>query len=239
MERVIVIEQPNYIPWIGYFDLMAQCDVWIWYDDVQYTKRDWRNRNRIAGDGGPLWLTIPVKTKGRFHQKIGEVEIDYARPWVRKHLAAFRDCYRRAPGFGDLLGIYGGALEREPRFLADLTIGLNETLAGCLGLAPRFARSSSFGGSEERADRQQRLLDLCARSAATAYLSGPAARAYIDPESFHRAGVALRYMVYNYPPYARGGHPFVPHLSILDALAWLGPAETAALIRHGQRWETA
>jgi hypothetical protein len=238
-ERVIVIEQPNYIPWIGYFDLMAQCDVWVWYDDVQYTRRDWRNRNRIAGGGAPEWLTIPVKTKGRFHQTICEVEIDDTRPWIRKHLGAFHDCYRRSPYFGEVLALYAGALEREHRFLADLAIDLNEALAACLGLAPHFARSSSLGDSKKLTDRQQRLLDLCARFAAKAYLSGPAARAYIDPESFRQAGVELRYIIYDYPPYPRGENAFIPRLSILDALAWLGPAETAAVIQRNRRWEAA
>src|SRR4029450_6585118 len=94
----VVIEQPNYIPWLGYVDLIRQSDVWIWYDDVQYTRRDWRNRNRIAGND-PLWLTIPVKAKGGFAQRICDVQIDDAQPWARRHLDMIRRCYARAPFF--------------------------------------------------------------------------------------------------------------------------------------------
>jgi hypothetical protein len=231
--RVVVIEQPNYIPWLGYFDLLAQSDVWVWYDDVQYTKRDWRNRNRVAADGEPLWLTIPVQTKGRYEQPICEVEIDYAQPWVRRHLATLRRCYGRAPYFDAVYAIVSAALERGHARLADLTIELNESLCAYLGLRRRFLRSSALAGIEGR--KQERLLSICRRLGAATYLSGPAARDYIAPAAFAAAGVALRYIVYDYPPYSRGGRPFVPRLSILDPLVWLGPAETAAfLMRHGR-----
>src|ERR1051325_5923728 len=92
----LVIEQPASLPWLGYFDLMRQADLWIWYDDVQYTSRDWRNRNRVAGAGPPLWLTVPVR-RPRRHARICDVEIDHGRDWARKHLETCRHCYRPAP----------------------------------------------------------------------------------------------------------------------------------------------
>lgn len=233
----VVVEQPNYIPWIGYFDLIRRSDVWVWYDDVQYTKRDWRNRNRVAGGEAVEWLTIPVKTKGRFHQAINEVEIDYEQPWVKRHVDSLRRCYARAPFFDAIGPLVERALESRPRLLADLTIALNEAICALLGFAPRFLRSSSLRGETPASRRlngrrpaaQQRLIDICKQVGGTTYLSGPAAQAYIDPTAFRDAGIELRYMEYDYPPYARGPYPFVPNLSIVDALAWLGPQGVAAL----------
>src|SRR5437588_7818829 len=102
MSGTVGIVQPSYIPWAGFFDLIRQSDVWVWYDDVQYTKRDWRNRNRIAGGTNVEWLTIPVKTKGRFAQRICDVEIDYLQPWARRHLETLRRWYAAAPFFASV-----------------------------------------------------------------------------------------------------------------------------------------
>ena len=235
-QRVVVVEQPNYLPWLGYFDLIAQSDVWVWYDDVQYTRRDWRNRNRVAADGESLWLTVPVKTKGRYEQPICAVEIDDEQPWARRHLATLRRCYGRAPHFAEVYALVATALEAGHARLADLTIALNEALCGALGLAPRFLRSSALPDLEGA--KQERLLAICRSLEGAAYLSGPAARAYIAPAAFTAAGIELRYIAYDYPPYERGGRHWVPNLSILDPLVWLGPAGTAAfLARHGGSWE--
>jgi WbqC-like protein len=221
--RTVVIEQPNYIPWCGYFDLVRQSDVWVWYDDVQYTKRDWRNRNRVAGDVAE-WLTIPVKTKGRFAQRICDVEIDDSQPWRRRHLETIRRCYARAPFFEPMFALIQSSLASDFTCLADLTIHINEAICSLIGFSPSFLRSSQLqrtGSSGEK-----RLIETCRCVGGDVYLSGPAARAYIDPRAFAAAGIELRYIVYDYPPYARGSKPFVPNLSIIDMLAWLGPRGT-------------
>lgn len=231
-QRTVVIEQPNFIPWLGYFDLIRQSDVFVWYDDVQYTKRDWRNRNHVAGDGQATRLTIPVKTKGRREQLICSVEIDYSQPWERKHLETLRSLYGRAPFFDVTYDVIRKAVEARPALLADLTIGLNEGLCALLGFVRTFVRSSQLPPMV--AGRQERLMQLCSDEGGGVYLSGPAARAYLDPAPFGKAGIELRYIVYDYPPYERGG-PFMPNLSIVDALAWLGPEGTAAFLgQHGR-----
>ncbi|HEY4640544.1 MAG TPA: WbqC family protein [Thermoanaerobaculia bacterium] len=234
MKRTVVIEQPNYVPWIGYFDLIRQSDVWVWYDDVQYTKRDWRNRNRIAADAAE-WLTIPVATKGRFTQRICDVEIDDAQPWRRQHLDSIRRCYARAPFFQPMFAMMEAALSASDSRLADLTIRLNESICALLGLRPLFKRSSHIPGAV--VGRDQRLISICRAVEGNVYLSGPAARAYIDPRAFAAAQIELRYIIYDYPPYARDRRAFVPNLSILDALAWLGPGETAAYLKRCSRSE--
>lgn len=235
MDRVVVIVQPNYIPWLGYFDLIAQSDVWFWYDDVQYTRRDWRNRNRIAAEDVPEWLTIPVKTKGRFDQIIVDVESDDTRPWKRRHLQSIRRCYGRAPHFETMFAIIEKTFAAGDDRLADLTIRLNEDICAALGLQPRFVRSSQMPGPHD--DREGRLIQLCRAVGGNVYTSGPAARAYIDPRRFAAAGIELRYVIYDYPPYSRGPRPFVPNLSIIDALAWLGPAGTREYLAARGKWE--
>jgi WbqC-like protein len=236
MPSVVVIEQPNYLPWIGYFSLVAQCDVWVWYDDVQYTRRDWRNRNRVDSGSDVCWLTVPVR-KAPVDQRICDVEIDYSRPWVDRHLATLHHGYRRAPYFAELHDLVAASLQRRHVGLAGLTIELGEAICGYLGLQRGFRRSADFGGLQGR--REERLLDLCRRLGATTYLSGPAARNYITPRSFLDQGLALRYAVYDFPPYPRGGRPFVPNLSILDPLFWLGPHETRDYLERHARSEPA
>ena len=229
----LVVEQPSYVPWLGYFDLMRQADDWVWYDDVQYTRRDWRNRNRLARAGAPSWVTVPVRDAGS-SQLICEVEIDRGRRWERKHLETFRHCCGDAPYFAPVNDLYGDLLARRHELLADLVIALGEAIAGLLGITPRFLRSSRLAGLTGAKD--ERLLAVCRRLGSRVYLSGPSARAYIRPAAFAAAGVELRYVVYDYPPYARGHLPFVPGLSILDALAWMGPAATSDfLARHGRQ----
>src|SRR5438105_3264794 len=236
MKRTVVIEQPNYVPWIGYFDLIGQSDVWVWYDDVQYTKRDWRNRNRIAADAAE-WLTIPVITRGRFTQRICDVEIDDAQHWRRHHLESIRRCYARAPFFQPMFDVIEDALSASDRRLADLTIRLNESICALLGLQPLFKRSSQIPGPI--GGREERLIRICRAVEGSVYLSGPAARAYIDPRAFAAADIELRYIIYDYPPYARGSRTFVPNLSILDVLAWLGPHGTATYLEACGRSERA
>ena len=109
--KTIVIEQPNYIPWLGYFDLVRQCDVWVWLDDVQYTKRDWRNRNRVGDQQREVWLSIPVRTKGRREQKICEAEIS-GEDWIAKHLRSLEHAYASAPFFSEIYPLVAAHLER-------------------------------------------------------------------------------------------------------------------------------
>jgi hypothetical protein len=224
---VVVIEQPNYFPWVGYFDLMAQADVWVWYDDVQYTRRDWRNRNQVAGrDGVASWLTVPVQSRGRFDQLICDVALDNSIPWARRHLATLRHCYAQAPFFARLWPPLEELLSRPWTQLAALTVELGEQVAAWLGIAPTFLRSSTL--TDVSGTRQERLLAICQRLHAGTYLSGPRAQAYIEPTGFIAAGHGLRYVIYGDYPYPRPGSCRQP-LSVLDPLFWIGPEATRAL----------
>ena len=233
--RVIVIEQPNYVPWIGTFDLFDRADVCVFYDCVQYTKRDWRNRNRLNVSGATRWITVPVKTSGLYHQRIRDVTIDYEREWVGQHLNTFHHSLGRAPFYEPVRALYAAALERRTPLLADLSIELSTEIARYLGLRTTFVRSSTLPGVAGR--KNERLLSVCDQFDCGVYLSGPAARSYLDARMFAERGYRVRYIVYDYGTYDREGTPSVPVLSILDVLCHLGPAGTLEFMRQRRRYE--
>lgn len=225
----LVVEQPSYVPWLGYFDLLDRADLWVWYDDVQYTRRDWRNRNRVAAAGEPVWLTIPVRAQSHRDLRICDVEVDRQQAWERKHLATLRHLYGKAPFFGPVFELVRRHLEEAPPLLADLTIGLAEELCRYLGIEATFLRSSRLEGIEGA--KHDRILSVCRMLRPDVYLSGPAARDYLQPAAFDSEGIELRYIEYGYEEYSRDGHPARTDLSILDALFWIGPGATLELIR--------
>jgi hypothetical protein len=218
-----VVLQPSYLPWRGYFDLVDRADVFVFYDDVQYDKHGWRNRNRVKTANGPAWITVPVHARGAVEggTPICEIRVDHRRDWVRAHLETLRHAYGRQPFYGRYAPLIASILERRHARLADLTIDLTVAIAGELGSATRFVRSSDLSLSGRKNDR---LLDVLAHVGATRYVSGPSAQSYIDEERFEQSGVALEYAAYDYPEYAQPHPPFERAVSIVDALFALGPA---------------
>lgn len=217
-----VILQPSYIPWRGYFDLVSRADVFVFYDDVQYDKHGWRNRNRIKTSQGTQWLTIPVLSKSNVTAgiEIRNIRFSDAR-WAEKHRRTLVQSYGRAPHYdaGLVDRIYGDAGE----FLADFTIASTILLAERLGIRnTRFMRSSELGIPPGE-DPTRRLLDLLQHLGATHYLSGPAARDYLDDGAFEAAGVELEWIQYDYPEYPQLHPPFDPFVSVLDLLFMTGP----------------
>jgi hypothetical protein len=219
-----VILQPSYIPWRGYFDQIRRADVFVFYDDVQYDKHGWRNRNRIKTANGPQWLTIPVSKKGNVtqHLSINDMHICWDTPWNGKHWTAITQSYRKAPYFER----YAPALERmytsRPEMLADFTIELTIGLARELGIAKTcFLRSSELAVPGDKTDR---LVGILQKLGATHYISGPSARDYLEEDKLAAAGITLEYMVYDYPEYQQLYPPFDPQVSILDLLFVAGPA---------------
>jgi len=218
-----VILQPSYIPWRGYFHQIQKADLFVFYDDVQYDDRGFRNRNRVKTESGPRWLTIPVHSQGVqvTHTPIKDVRISWDRPWARKHWETIRHSYSRAPHFARYADLLQGFYARRGEALADFTIELTIALAWELGLtSTRFMRSSALSVSGSRTDR---LLALLAAVGADHYISGPSARAYIDEQKLRAAGVTLEYMNYDYPEYAQLYPPYEAQLSIVDLLFMKGP----------------
>ena len=218
----VVILQPSYIPWRGYFDQIRRADLFIFYDDVQYDKHGWRNRNQIKTAQGKQWLTVPVHSKGVTGGiPIKDVRIDWCRPWFRSHLKALTSAYQKAPYFKDHLPLLEAFYNRREECLADFTIGTTILLSRELGIAStRFLRSSELPGVHGA--RTERLIQILKQVGATHYLSGPAARDYIEREKFDEAGIRLEYMDYDYLEYPQLYPPFDPYVTILDLLFMTG-----------------
>jgi hypothetical protein len=224
----VVVLQPGYLPWLGFFDQLRRADVFVYYDDVQYDKHGWRNRNRIKTQHGPLWLTVPVRHAGRGTPKILEVEIDARTPWARKHVSSIRQAYTRAPFLHSYLPQLEDLLQRRWERLVDVDIASAGLMAEWFGLRCRIERSSTLGigGSPS-----ERLVNICRHFGASKYLSGDAAQSYLDVSLFERHGVSVEWQQYEHPVYPQLHTGFVSHLSALDLLFNCG--ERAPLIAFG------
>lgn len=216
------IIQPSYIPWRGYFDQILRSDVFVFYDDVQFDKHGWRNRNRIKTPDGTKWLTIPVRSKGNTTRgtAINDIEIASETSWNRKHLASLRQSYSRAPFFELYMTIVEKHLVDPATVLSDLTIPLTIELARELGASCEFVRSSDLALT---GNRNERLLLILQSLGASHYLSGPSAASYIEPGAFREGGVAIEYVQFDYPEYPQLHPPYDAHVSIVDLLFMLGP----------------
>ena len=217
----LVVLQPGYLPWLGYFDQMRRADIFVHLDDVQFDKHGWRNRNQVKGPKGASWLTVPILHSGRFGQSILDVEIDSRRDWQRKHVATLQQFYARAPFIKEIIPQLNPLLEKPWNRLVDLDLAAIDWLALTLGIStPRF-RSSELGITGERSER---LLSLCHHFGATRYLSGSAARDYLDVDKFSKAGVEVQWHDYTHPAYRQQHGSFVSYLSTIDLLLNEGPA---------------
>ena len=214
--KKIAIVQSNYIPWKGYFDLIAAADEFILYDDMQYTRRDWRNRNRIKTPQGIRWLTVPVRVKGKFHQEIRDTEIDGA-DWALTHWKTLTQNYRRAPYFDEI------AAWLEPLYLAEsythlssLNRRLIEAVCNYLGLTTVITNSWDYAPLD---GKTQRLADICTQAGATEYISGPAAKDYIEESLFTDRGINVTWFDYSgYAKYPQLWGEFTHEITILDLL---------------------
>jgi hypothetical protein len=220
---IAVILQPSYIPWRGYFDQIRRADLFIFYDDVQYDKHGWRNRNQIKTAGGKRWLTIPVHTAGATHGvPIKDVRIDWSKPWRAQHLKSLTASYARAPFFKQYLPMLESFYDRRDDFISEFTIATTMALADELGIRDtRFMRSSELKGIG--GTRTSRLIEILRRVGADHYITGPSARDYIATDEFVTAGIGLEYMHYEYPEYPQLYPPFDPQVTALDLLFMTGP----------------
>lgn len=219
--KKIVILQSNYIPWKGYFDLIHDADTFIFHDDLQYTKNDWRNRNKIITSNGPSWLTIPTGTNT--NRLICEVTLNDSS-WQKSHWAAIRQSYLRAPFFDTYKKIFEEFyLGHTWENLSVLNQHMIKLIAkDILRLRTRFEDSRSYGLTTAKLER---VLELVSKAGATQYISGPAAKDYIEEAEFERIGVDLVWKNYsNYPEYPQGAGPFEHGVSIIDLLFNVGPA---------------
>ncbi len=218
----VVILQPSYIPWRGYFDQIRRADLFIFYDDVQYDKHGWRNRNQIKTAQGKQWMTIPVHTKGVTDGiPIKEVRIDGSKPWAKNHLKALTFAYAKAPHFASYAPWLDSVFERRDEFLADFTIWLTIEIARKIGNShTRYLRSSEIPGIDGQ--KTDRLIQILQHVGAKHYISGPSAKDYIENDKFVDANISLEYMAYNYPEYPQLYPPFDPFVTTLDLMFMVG-----------------
>ena len=218
----VVILQPSYIPWRGVFDQIYRADLFIFYDDVQYDKHGWRNRNQIKTAHGKQWLTIPVHSSGATQGRlIKEIEIDWSKNWTTNHIKALTVSYAKAPYFRQVIDFLKPFYERQDQFLVDFTIDLTVALAFHLGIShTRFMRASELSGID--GEKTDRLIQLLTKVGAKHYISGPSAKDYLEEEKIKSAGLTLDYMAYDYPEYLQLYPPFDPNVTILDLLFMTG-----------------
>jgi len=224
---IVAVHQPQYLPWLGYFDKMRQADVFCFLDNVQYKKNDWQNRNRIKTAQGWQWLTVPVHY--RFPQKINEVQINNTVQWQNKHLRALVSNYQRAPYFKEHAAIFEQVYSETWKFLTDLNIFLTERLRDALHLEQKTTiRASRL---ELREDPTDRLIDVCRAVGADAYLSGADGVKYMDLERFQANGIDVVIQDFKNPVYPQLFKDFQPQMSVVDLLFNCGP-QSLEIIRR-------
>jgi hypothetical protein len=215
MKKVAIL-QSNYIPWKGYFDMIAAVDIFIIYDDMQYTRRDWRNRNQIKTPQGLQWLTVPVQVKGKYEQKINETIID-GSDWQSTHWKAIVQNYSRASCFKEISALLEPLyLENTYTHLSNLNRCFLEAICNFLEINTTISDSREFALADGKTER---LADLCKQANGSEYVSGPVARDYIDKQIFDDMGIILTWFDYNgYKEYPQLWTEFTHGVSILDLL---------------------
>jgi hypothetical protein len=229
--KTIGILQPGYLPWLGFLDQVDQSDVFVLYDDVQYDKHSWRNRNRIKTKQGMCWLTVPVLTKGKESQLIKDTEVNNTESWVKKHVSTIRQSYSKSKYFCIAERVCERLELRTWKTLCELNTSLLEIIFEELGLTKKFIVCSShfnFSG-----DRNSRLVNMIKYFGGDTFIEGRAGRAYIDLPLFKANGIQVMFQEYKHPVYDQTHGEFIPYLSILDLLCNCGP-RSLEIVRSGR-----
>ncbi len=233
--KTVVILQPQFFPWRGVFEQIRLADEFVHLDDAQFQKGGFTSRVQLKTASGPLWLTVPVLRHGSL-PPIAAVEIDYKTDWRAKHLRTFALSYARAPFLAAARAILEDVYAERPRTIAELDIAALERCCAELGLRPAFGRASATPVAGAKTDR---LVELLVPRGATRYVTGLGALDYLVEPQLAAAGIEVRVMAYTRRPYPQLHGSFDPHVSILDALANLGPAAAAALESPAIPWRDA
>ncbi|MDD5450320.1 MAG: WbqC family protein [Desulfovibrionales bacterium] len=217
------IIQSNYIPWRGYFDFISDVELFIFHDNIQYTKQDWRNRNKIKSVKGLEWLTVPVNYKktGQLieHTLIGYERIGRKGTWQDEHIKKFEVAYRQAPYVDHALQILREAFDARDETISALNVRLIKLICSYLDIPTKMAMSRDF---QATGTKTERLIQLLTEANATCYLSGPAAKAYLDKDLFDQHGISLEYKSYDYPSYPQLHGEFEGGVTVLDLIANCG-----------------
>jgi len=217
-KKSLFIIQSNYIPWKGYFDALNKADTVVIYDEMQFTKNDWRNRNMIKTQNGAEWMSIPIKQSGKFGQKINETEVSN-QLWKKKHWKTIKQNYSKARFFEEVGNILEPIYMNEGMLstnLSEINIAFIEAINAYLGIQSELILSKNI---DLIGDRNERIINICKKLNITDYISGPAAKEYMDMESFQKAGIRVEFLEYSgYAEYNQLFGDFVHHVSIIDLL---------------------
>jgi len=225
----IAIMQPTYLPWIGYFDLMAQSEVFVLMDDVQFVKKSWQHRNRIKSPTGELMLSVPIVTAGRRFQPICETEIDARQPWATKHFRSIELSYAKAPYAAQYLPDLRQIYERPWKMLPELNHALIGFLGRSMGIEAPIHFASSFPCRKER---NEHIVDLCKACNGDLLYDAGGAADVIDAAALEKEGIRVVFQSYVHPEYRQLHGPFLSHLSALDLLLNEGP-RSREILRQG------
>jgi hypothetical protein len=217
--------QPGYLPWLGFFDQIARCDVFILYDELPYARDKWRNRNRIRTPQGWFWLTVPLVKRGKSHKPLRDVEISEHGNWRRHHWQTIKNHYAAAPYYRDHEAFFAGLYERPWRYLVDLNLEVILYLLQVLHIETRIICSSEEGLEAEHRrtmssgkDPTARVEFLCRHLGADRFLEGALGRVFMDPSRLHPLGITVEFHDYQHPSYRQCFTGFVPYLSVIDLL---------------------
>ncbi len=216
----IAVHQPQYIPWLGYFHKMASVEAFVYLDNAQYKKREFQNRNLIKTTSGPVWLTVPVLTKGNFLQKISEVKIDNQMRWRERHCESLKRNYSKAPCFNIYKNFLDEIYGKKWDYLADLNIATINYLRNALNINTQVLMESELGTTKTRTER---IIEICKKLKADTYLSGKGGKDYLDEKLFEENRIKLEYQEFRHPVYPQLYGDFIPNLSALDIIFNCGP----------------
>jgi len=222
---VVAIHQPQYLPWLGYFDKIYRCDVFCLLDTVQYKKNEFQNRNRIKTTDGWQWLTVPVTY--RFPQRIEEVGVNQTVDWQRKHLQALKTNYSKAPFFEIYFGRFEELYQHSYEFLVQVNVACIKSLMKLLGLERKLVLASSLPVETE--DPTLRLVEICKKLGGDFYLSGRDGANYMDIDMFAGHQIDILFQDFQHPQYPQCFGPFEPNMSVVDLLFNCGQASLAIM----------
>jgi hypothetical protein len=213
MKRISIL-QPNYMPWRGYYKIIKNSDCVVLYDDVQYTKNDWRNRNIIKSAKGPIWLTIPVRVKN-LNQRINET-YSVNNNWYEKHYKSIRQNYSKSRYYNKYIDNFQEFYQnKKPRKITAIIENFNNIIFEILEINTKIIYSSDLGVT---GNRNERLIRILKKLGADTYLSGPSASSYIDQELFKVNKIDIEWVSYQMPMYKQVFDGFIPNLSIVDLI---------------------
>lgn len=226
---IVAIQQPEHLPWIGFFNKMAQCEKYVLLDHVQFKKNYFENRNRIKTASGAVYITVPIRLKGRFGQTMLETEVAVDQNWKRKYLLTIEQSYVKTPFFGTIKQLIWPVIDSDCSNIVDINIGLIFAIKEYLSLDAEIVRSSTMNVGGAKKDGL--VLEICKVINADVYISGPDGRNYLDLADFGQAGIKVLFHDFIHPVYPQKYGEFSSHLSVIDLIANCGP-ESQAIVRE-------